>query len=732
MMLLWFVLDLRSLSPPVLRDLKQSLLQLANYYAVSCRKINNSSDSVHSTSKPLLDCIGLCYVLRNRTSCSDELKIAYAPHGNFNLRDLHHALNNLPTDAFLPEYSNSVCIYKDLKLADVLSAKTIYAWGDHDKNVARKVIFISSCLVDTLDSVTMKALTDAVDKRISMEFILLEQTSSYLGDFTENINHLVKQIGSLKNCSFQTCVPNQQVLHGFAKRWFQELKDDKEEPLQAHFIFKTNLISTLNQISCNLCTSFNPIVDEFIFCQTCRCHGIPLDNANVNETKRSSSCPVTNDDLGALDIIENSVRVGEQTTLYMPSFRGSPKLKQVSSRINFIVIQRTNLGSLSEGLIMGPTYFVTPSTLHDSDENDKSEQNNQLFQAVCSVLNSLDQGLVCSSNCNIETAMEISFRCYYILLPSDKGLMLLRRLSASEEFLPIPDVSQFISSIAVEEIENTVQASLLKLRDSIKVQRLKFFSLIIAQAELGVSDYNPIQHDRGLHQKLNLLVKESLQFGSQIMFTRLAPSLQWLNRYSLRVGRRAIEKQIQSSASSFNSIFNELTEKAILPKSKEVISSSNSNLRSPEAQPPIQAAGTVVIPVDELSHFDPKPEEKKAGPCLTEEWEQLVVTELKGIHSPTCISNLKLDQVVMSPSQSNRQVDEKTSRILERLELPRQLKRKAVSPTMSITLSAPAKKPLIPYKSTDTADQGPILSQPIKPNFQRIKKGRDSKTNHMR
>ncbi|XP_020548014.1 uncharacterized protein LOC105165470 isoform X2 [Sesamum indicum] len=627
MMLLWFVLDLRSLSPPVLRDLKQSLLQLANYYAVSCRKINNSSDSVHSTSKPLLDCIGLCYVLRNRTSCSDELKIAYAPHGNFNLRDLHHALNNLPTDAFLPEYSNSVCIYKDLKLADVLSAKTIYAWGDHDKNVARKVIFISSCLVDTLDSVTMKALTDAVDKRISMEFILLEQTSSYLGDFTENINHLVKQIGSLKNCSFQTCVPNQQVLHGFAKRWFQELKDDKEEPLQAHFIFKTNLISTLNQISCNLCTSFNPIVDEFIFCQTCRCHGIPLDNANVNETKRSSSCPVTNDDLGALDIIENSVRVGEQTTLYMPSFRGSPKLKQVSSRINFIVIQRTNLGSLSEGLIMGPTYFVTPSTLHDSDENDKSEQNNQLFQAVCSVLNSLDQGLVCSSNCNIETAMEISFRCYYILLPSDKGLMLLR---------------------------------------------------------LGVSDYNPIQHDRGLHQKLNLLVKESLQFG------------------------------------------------AILPKSKEVISSSNSNLRSPEAQPPIQAAGTVVIPVDELSHFDPKPEEKKAGPCLTEEWEQLVVTELKGIHSPTCISNLKLDQVVMSPSQSNRQVDEKTSRILERLELPRQLKRKAVSPTMSITLSAPAKKPLIPYKSTDTADQGPILSQPIKPNFQRIKKGRDSKTNHMR
>lgn len=49
-----------------------------------------------------------------------------------------------------------------------------------------------------------------------------------------------------------------------------------------------------------------------------------------------------------------------------------------------------------------------------------------VFQVVCSVLNSLDEGLVCSSNCNIETAMETSFQCYYILLPSDKGLMLLR------------------------------------------------------------------------------------------------------------------------------------------------------------------------------------------------------------------------------------------------------------------------------------------------------------------
>lgn len=139
------------------------------------------------------------------------------------------------------------------------------------------------------------------------------------------------------------------------------------------------------------------------------------------------------------------------------------------------------------------------------------------------------------------------------------------------------------------------------------------------------------------------------------------------------------------------------------------------------------AAGNVVTG-DELPESDTKLEEKRTGSCLTEEWEKLIVTELGGIHSPTCISNSKLDQLVTSPSQSNRQLDEKTSRILERLEVPRQLKRKAVSPTMSCSLSAdvcgPAKKPLIPYRTTDGADQGPISSQPIKPTFQRLKKKR--------
>ncbi|KAL6539085.1 hypothetical protein OROGR_011734 [Orobanche gracilis] len=299
MALLCFLLDLRSLSPPILRDLKQSLLQLANYHAVSSLMLNSSVCGTQSSSKPLLDRIGLCYVLRNQISCSDELKIAYNPHGNFSLRDLHHALNNLPTDAFSPEANDSgaLCRGIDLKLADVLSEEIFYSWGGHDNNIARKVISISCCLAGTLDSLTMKSLMDADDKSISVEFIFLEQTSNHLGGITDDINHLEKQISSLKHCSFEIHVPDSgkylQVLYG-------------------------------------------------LFCQTCRCHGIPLDHSTM-KPKRSSSCPVTNDDLGDFDINENSVRVGEQTILYMPSFQGTSKPNQISSSIYFDVIQRTNL-----------------------------------------------------------------------------------------------------------------------------------------------------------------------------------------------------------------------------------------------------------------------------------------------------------------------------------------------------------------------------------------------------
>lgn len=41
------------------------------------------------------------------------------------------------------------------------------------------------------------------------------------------------------------------------------------------------------------------------------------------------------------------------------------------------------------------------------------------------------------------------------------------------------------------------------------------FAIILTKfcSQVEVSDYNPVQHEKGFHKKLNMLVKESLQFG---------------------------------------------------------------------------------------------------------------------------------------------------------------------------------------------------------------------------
>ncbi|XP_034700145.1 uncharacterized protein LOC117925281 isoform X3 [Vitis riparia] len=643
MAVLCFLLDLLSISPPLLRDLKQALLQLANFYAISPWR--------H-------DRIGLCYLLYNRISSSNELKIAYSPRENFGLRDFHHAVNSLPTDVFFPQTDHSGPISSaDLQLSTILSDEVLYSWGG--KDIVRKIILLSSCLVQNIDSTLQNTLMEAADKCVLVEFVLFEQKSSHLSDIPDNIDNFAKQIHDLDNCSLQTYPPDVCVLHGLVKRWLQDLKDDIEEPLQARFIFKTNLVGSVNQISCNFSISFNHITDGFSPCQTCRCHGIPLDDVIGNKIK-VPSCWVTGVKLGTYDLIENFVKIGEQTMLFLPSFKSFMKLQQVSSPIDFNIIERTNLGSLSEGLIIGNSYFVTPSVCHDieaaSDEGDKTELNAQLFQGLCSTLRSLDQGLVCSSICNLETMREAAFHCYYILYPSDGGPMLLRRLAGSEEVSPIPDVSRVIDSSLTKEIENSIESSLLKME---------------------LRDYNPVLHERGFHQKLNFLVKESLQFRS------IPPKLEEVN-------------------SELN-----LTE----PDSLEVIAESNSAIDVANAE------GT--------PQLDVKAGEDKATATIAEEWEQLIVNEVPNIYSSSCICKPKLEQSVLLPSDSTRQLDVKTSRILERLEIPRQLKKRALSPIITNSIMADGctlmKKPLIPFQPihVTAADRASIASKPMKPNFQR-------------
>lgn len=82
--------------------------------------------------------------------------------------------------------------------------------------------------------------------------------------------------------------------------------------------------------------------------------------------------------------------------------------------------------------------------------------------------------------------------------------------------------------------------------------------------------------------------------------------------------------------------------------------------------------------------------------------------------------------------KNSKKLDEKTSSILERLEIPMEIKRKAVSSTTSnntITdVCPPAKRPLIPFEpSNTTAVPGPVAGQLIRPNFQRTKKDKIAK-----
>nr|GFA15681.1 hypothetical protein [Tanacetum cinerariifolium] len=73
------------------------------------------------------------------------------------------------------------------------------------------------------------------------------------------------------------------------------------------------------------------------------------------------------------------------------------------------------------------------------------------------------------------------------------------------------------------------------------------------------------------------------------------------------------------------------------------------------------------------------------------------------ISSPTCVSKPKLDHLAFTPLESSKPLDEKTSRILERLETPRKLKSKLASPVIKSSSALVdscmlTKRPLIPFQ----------------------------------
>ena len=156
----------------------------------------------------------------------------------------------------------------------------------------------------------------------------------------------------------------------------------------------------------------------------------------------------------------------------------------------------------------------------------------------------------------------------------------------------------------------------------------------------------------------------------------------------------------------------------------EATSELNSNRLDSSEKP--NGAMDVIVVKDESPQLKLKVSKENATSSIAEEWEQLVVTEVPNIYSPTCVSKPKLDILVMSSPDSSKQLDVKTSRILERLEVPRQLKTKVTSPNVTSSsfseTSVPMKRPLVPFQLTNAIDQSLTTNQLMKPSFQRLKK----------
>uniref|UniRef100_A0ACD5YCY6 Uncharacterized protein n=2 Tax=Avena sativa TaxID=4498 RepID=A0ACD5YCY6_AVESA len=676
MALLCFLLDLRNIPPPLLRFLKQCLLHLGNHYAAT----PSPPASASASAAPLTDRLALCYVHHDASRSSPELKIAYRPGEKFNLRDFHHAVENLPLYGFLSEQHAG-----DVPLQNLFSNRAIYSWATDD--ISKKVIAICFSAQNT-DSLR-RSLMDASEQCITVEFVMLEiEADAYMyDDVSKNSSNFIHIISDLENCVVRRYSPETQVLNGLVKRWLEEL-NDKEETLQAVFVFRVPIITSVNQISCNIYPAADQVIDSFPYCQTCKCHGRPIDDVTTKMSKWV--CPTTSCHLAASDVTDTAVKIGEQTVLFLPTSEGGSDMRRASTSISFDVIERTELASLNEGVILGKSHVVIPSSNDEVALTDESlDQNTQIFYGLCETLFKLDQGLVCSSACNTETMKIGTLACYYLLQPSEKGPMLLRRLAGSEEILPLPDISRPCNYTVTNDMKNSIETSLSKI---------------------VLKDYNPLQHERGFHSKLISLVKGSLQFGYLLLSCYLSiaygvNNASYLDSFS--------EPQIPRLQGPRENMLMSQKEKA---RNADLIHAfsepQTSSFRAPKDKLPGQ-------PKEKQLPSQPK---EKVSPSISEEWEKLIIIDDDDFCTPATSSRAVARPPIPILPSPVKPLDEKTSRILERLEAPKAKKQRASRPPSSSNTRASGrgasstqiKKPLLPFE--------PSASQPLKPTFNRLRR----------
>jgi hypothetical protein len=167
--------------------------------------------------------------------------------------------------------------------------------------------------------------------------------------------------------------------------------------------------------------------------------------------------------------------------------------------------------------------------------------------------------------------------------------------------------------------------------------------------------------------------------------------------------------------------------RSIFPKMDSAFSEVSSTRQpSLEVIGRAESATNVIVVDEETLSMGIADQDDRTMACITEEWKQLVVSEEPKLYSPSCMPRAKLDQSSVSPRNGNRQLDKETSRILERLEVPRPLKGKKASPVSNEScmknITVPTKKPLIPFQPSQNTEQVIVGSQLIKPNFQRQKR----------
>ncbi|KAG6527704.1 hypothetical protein ZIOFF_009830 [Zingiber officinale] len=684
MVLLCFLLDLRTISPPLLRQLKQGLLQLANLYISSPVRSGRKSKK----EIPFLrDNIALCYLQPSKPSSPTSTEVAYRPGERFSVRDFHHAVNNISLDNLFPDVKTCVPT-AEMTLADLLNNNALYKWGSD--NLPKKVIVICSTISASTGSLR-KSLMDAADRCIAVEFVVLvEGETNIYHDDAEKLMQFTNSVCDLESCVIRSYIMDTWLLNGLVKTWFQEIKNDAEEPLQAVFVLGNALANSADRICCNLFPSSTHISDGFISCQTCRCHGYPIDT--VIDSKTNYFCPLNHQVLGASDLIDNVARIGEQTVLFLPSFEGCPVPQSVSTLLTFRVIERTNLASLNEGLMMGNSLYVTPSCheTESSDESDNADLNALIFHGLCRTLFLLDQGLVCTSTCNTETMLDGTFLCYYILQPSDGGPMLLRRLASSEEALPIPNTTQASDVSIPEDLVNSVRTSLEKIE---------------------LREYNPLQHERGFHAKLNWLINESLQFGLSKP-TKLS-ELGQLSGSDRSIGIFLIP-EITTVLYIRRCILWYRQTSPVTGWTIKLITGSISSHSIPNIVERNSLNEQQQRPLTQMSDGQMHAIQNTENNCtIADEWEKLLIVDhLDSCYSAPSSSKPKIKS--SNPGSQDKFSDEKTSRILERLEAPKQQFFRVNFPSNTKNFNELIKKSLIPLQSS--------LSQPLKPNFQKLKR----------